>query len=113
MVRGNLATRVFWSPPRNITSAAATTRATITAGTMSFLRIVISATRLRSRREVLDVGVEPRTVAQRVGEDAVEGRHQPQAVVQVVLVLVQHVDDRREVGQRRLEVGAALLHQRG
>ena len=39
------------------------------------------------RRQVLDPGVEPRTGAERVGEDPVEGRHQPQALVEVGLVL--------------------------
>src|SRR6476659_7621092 len=74
MVRGNFAASVFWSSPSNITSAAAMTRATMTAGAMIFL--VMSATRLRDRGEVLDVGVEPRTVAEGVGEHPVERRHQ-------------------------------------
>src|SRR6478752_3736654 len=111
MVRGNFAVSVFWSSPWNITSAAAITRATMTAGAMIFL--VMSATRLRDRGEVLNVGVEPRTVAEGVGEHPVERRHQSQAVVEVVLVLVQHCHDGVEVGQGGLEVSSALLHQRG
>ena len=59
-------------------------------------------------RQVLDVGVEPGTGAEGVGEDPVERRHQPQAVVEVVLVLAADVDHAVEVVQRRLEVGSGL-----
>ena len=39
--------------------------------------------------------------------------HQPQALVEVVLVLQQHVDHALEVVEGRLEVAAGLLDQRG
>src|SRR5690349_23095092 len=39
--------------------------------------------------------------------------HQPQRVVEVVLVLQQHLDHRVEVGQCRLQVGPGLADQRG
>ena len=69
--------------------------------------------RVGHRRQVLDVGVEPRSGAERVGEDPVEGLHQPQAVVDVVLVLVQHGEHVLEVAERGLQVLAALRHDRG
>src|SRR6476646_2274337 len=111
MVLGKWAVRVLRSsPPRNV-KAVATSSATTMAGTTSFRRLM--SAHLRNGWEVLDVGVEPRPVSERVGEDAVERRHQPQAVVEVVLVLVQHADDRVQVRQGRLEVGPALADKLG
>ena len=79
------------------------------------LRAARSETAARSghRRQVRDVGVEPRPGAERVGEHPVERRHQPDAVVDVVLVLVEHADDVLEVVEGRLEVGPALGDQGG
>src|SRR5207342_1008420 len=97
---------------KNVTTPA-TTSASSTTGSTTLLTIRISATHLRHRRDVLDVGVEPRPVAERVGEDPVERRHQPQALVELVGVLVEHVDDAAQVGQRGGEVAAALPDQPG
>src|SRR6478735_5378620 len=100
MARGKCAVRVLVSSPRNIVNAAATSRSTMTAGMIARFRIVMSATHLRGRRHVLDVGVEPGAVAERVGEDPVERRHQPEAVVEVVLVLLEDGDHALEVRER-------------
>src|SRR5215207_7024794 len=102
MVRGKWAVRLLGSSPPRKVKAVATSSATTMAGTTTFFRS--TSAHLRNGWEVLDVGVEPRPVAERVREDAVERRHQPQAVVDVVLVLVQDADDGLEVGQRGLEV---------
>ena len=46
-------------------------------------------------------------------EDAVERRHQPQAVVEVRLVVLEQVDDAVEVVERRLQVGTGVAHEPG
>src|SRR5919112_4993611 len=99
MVRGKWAVSCFCSPPPSRVSAAATTRAATISGAMNFFTALISTHRiLRDGREVLDVGVEPRARTEGVGEDPVERRHQAQAVVEVVLVLVQHLHHPLERG---------------
>src|SRR6478736_5091500 len=97
MVRGKCAVSVLVSSLLNIVNAETIRSSTSTPGTTTRLSTLMSATHLRDRGKVLDVGVEPRPVAQRAGEDPVEGLHQPQAVVEVVLVLVEHRDDALEV----------------
>src|SRR6478609_4537691 len=111
MVRGKCAVRVLVSGPRNIAKAPRINASTITPGMTNRFTAPMSATHLRGRGEVLDIGVEPRAVAEGAGEDPVERRHQPQAVVEVVLVLVEDGDDVLEVGQRGLQVVSALLDQ--
>src|SRR6266540_4082802 len=108
MVRGKIAVRCFCSSPVNIETAKAATSATIAPGTRNFIRLgIVISPDLRNGRHVLDIGVEPRAGAESVGEDRVERRHQPQAVVEVVLVLQQHVDDVLEVAEGGLEVSSA------
>src|SRR3954447_5616336 len=89
--------------------SAATTSAAISG--LTLLKIFISTTHRRDRGQVGDPGVEPRTVTQGVGEDPVERRHQPQALVEVVLVLQQQVHHALEVVQGGLEVGPRLLDE--
>src|SRR5829696_3786388 len=113
MARGKWATTVLAvSPPRTLT-AAATTKPSTTRGTRRRFTRSMSAAHLRDRREVRDPRVEPGAGAERVGEDAVERRHQPQAAVEVVLVLVEHGDDVLQVREGGREVLARLADQRG
>src|SRR5687768_12777253 len=96
-VRGKLAVTSFWSGPGRRTITAATTRTPTTAiATMRSApapilgRDAISATSDRGGRgHVLDDRVEPRAVAERVGEDPVERREEPHARVEVLAVRVE------------------------
>src|SRR5688572_6947238 len=110
MVRGKWAVRVLRSSLWNITKAAVASNATMMPGTTNLFTAPTSA-QILDGREVLDVRVEPGSRAEGVGEDPVERRHQPQAVVEVVLVLVEHVEHVLQMGQRGLQVGPALPHQ--